>query len=97
MIHNSAFPYPVNTIPHTTVHVGRLTEIAEILIPYFFHCRISSLKCGHFFGFSCIEKWLSSAGGDDCPNCNEKASKNDIRQHYVSNLHGHNGKIHGNR
>ena len=75
----------------------RLTEIAEILIPYFFHCRISSLKCGHFFGFSCIEKWLSSAGGDDCPNCNEKASKNDIRQHYVSNLHGRNGKIHGNR
>ena len=24
--------------------------------------RISSLKCGHFFGLSCIEKWLNSTG-----------------------------------
>ena len=47
--------------------------------------RISSLKCGHFFGRSCIEKWLRSSG-DDCPNCNEKATKKDVRLHYVARL-----------
>lgn len=48
--------------------------------------RISSLKCGHFFGLSCIEKWLNSTGGNDCPTCNEKANKKDIRNHYVAKL-----------
>ena len=48
--------------------------------------RISSLKCGHFFGFSCIEKWLNSTGGNDCPSCNEKANKRDIRHHYIHKL-----------
>ena len=48
--------------------------------------RISSLKCGHFFGLSCIEKWLNSTGGNDCPTCNEKATKRDIRHHYVAQL-----------
>lgn len=48
--------------------------------------RISSLKCGHFFGLSCIEKWLNSTGGNDCPTCNEKAAKKDIRHHYVATL-----------
>ena len=48
--------------------------------------RISSLKCGHFFGFACIEKWLNSTGGNDCPTCNEKATKRDIRHHYVAQL-----------
>merc|ERR1719369_2457766 len=47
--------------------------------------RIASLKCGHFFGQSCIEKWLRSSG-DDCPNCNEKATKRDVRLHYVARL-----------
>ena len=48
--------------------------------------RIASLKCGHFFGFSCIEKWLNSTGGNDCPTCNEKATKRDIRPHYIHKL-----------
>lgn len=48
--------------------------------------RIASLKCGHFFGLSCIEKWLRTTGANDCPNCNEKATKKDIRSHYVSRL-----------
>jgi len=47
--------------------------------------RIASLKCGHFFGRSCIERWLRSSG-DDCPNCNEKAHKRDVRLHYVARL-----------
>ena len=48
--------------------------------------RISSLKCGHFFGLACIEKWLRTTGASDCPNCNEKATKKDIRSHYVARL-----------
>ncbi|XP_040583417.1 E3 ubiquitin-protein ligase rfwd3.L [Lepeophtheirus salmonis] len=46
--------------------------------------RIASLRCGHFFGFICIEKWLRN--GKACPNCNEKANKKDIRSHYVAKL-----------
>lgn len=47
--------------------------------------RIASLKCGHFFGLSCIEKWLKG-GKNGCPNCNEKSSKKDLRVHYVVKL-----------
>ena len=47
--------------------------------------RISSLKCGHFFGFSCIDKWLRGSG-NACPNCNEKNTKKDIRVHFVAKL-----------
>jgi len=47
--------------------------------------RIVSLKCGHFFGNSCIEKWLRG-GGTSCPNCKGKSTKKDIRIHYVTKL-----------
>ena len=47
--------------------------------------RIASLRCGHFFGYSCIEKWLRGSG-NSCPNCNEKNTKKDIRVHFVSRL-----------
>ena len=47
--------------------------------------RISSLKCGHFFGYSCIEKWLRGSG-KSCPNCNEKSTQKDIRVHFVAKL-----------
>lgn len=46
--------------------------------------RIASLRCGHFFGYSCIEKWLKAS--TTCPNCNEKAQKGHIRIHYISSL-----------
>jgi len=29
-------------------------------------------------GCSCIEKWLKSAGGGKCPQCNHKAKKSEI-------------------
>eukprot|EP00039_Didymoeca_costata_P000772 m.47214 g.47214 ORF g.47214 m.47214 type:complete len:837 (-) comp10465_c0_seq1:19-2529(-) len=40
--------------------------------------RVSSLKCGHLYGKSCIEKWLKGKG-ERCPQCNAKAKKADIR------------------
>lgn len=49
--------------------------------------RISSLRCGHFFGHACIERWLKGGGSNgSCPTCNEKANKRDVRVHYVARL-----------
>ncbi|XP_071955121.1 E3 ubiquitin-protein ligase rfwd3.S-like [Antedon mediterranea] len=47
--------------------------------------RVASLKCGHVFGQSCIEKWLKGNNGK-CPQCNAKAKKGDIRVLYVKAL-----------
>ncbi|XP_077978822.1 E3 ubiquitin-protein ligase rfwd3.L-like [Glandiceps talaboti] len=44
--------------------------------------RLASLKCGHLFGQSCIEKWLKGHGGK-CPQCNAKAKKSEIRVIYA--------------
>lgn len=40
--------------------------------------RPACLKCGHLFGFMCIDKWLRG-NGEKCPQCNAKAKRNDIR------------------
>ncbi|XP_013408860.1 E3 ubiquitin-protein ligase RFWD3 [Lingula anatina] len=47
--------------------------------------RLASLKCGHLFGHSCIDKWLKGQGGK-CPQCNAKAKKADIRIIYARAL-----------
>ncbi|XP_072018015.1 E3 ubiquitin-protein ligase rfwd3.S-like [Amphiura filiformis] len=47
--------------------------------------RLASLRCGHLFGQSCIEKWLKGQGGK-CPQCNSKAKKADIRVIYAKTL-----------
>ncbi|XP_052215341.1 E3 ubiquitin-protein ligase RFWD3-like isoform X2 [Dreissena polymorpha] len=47
--------------------------------------RLSSLKCGHLFGQSCIEKWLRGQGGK-CPQCNDKAKRQDIRVLYAKSI-----------
>ncbi|XP_063237486.1 E3 ubiquitin-protein ligase RFWD3-like isoform X2 [Bacillus rossius redtenbacheri] len=44
--------------------------------------RLVSLKCGHLFGLSCIERWLTTGCGAQqrrCPQCNKKASRADVR------------------
>ncbi|KAJ9585898.1 hypothetical protein L9F63_020461, partial [Diploptera punctata] len=51
--------------------------------------RLSSLRCGHLFGHSCITRWLQvgcSTGQRRCPQCNKKASVKDIRLHYARKL-----------
>lgn len=47
--------------------------------------RLASLRCGHLFGQSCIEKWLKGQGGK-CPQCNCKAKRQDIRVLYAKSL-----------
>ena len=51
--------------------------------------RLSSLKCGHLFGHSCILRWLQVGcppGKKRCPQCNKKAFVKDIRLHYARKL-----------
>ncbi|KAL5007256.1 hypothetical protein ScPMuIL_016062 [Solemya velum] len=47
--------------------------------------RLVSLKCGHLFGHSCIDKWLRGQGGK-CPQCNAKAHRKDIRFLYAKTI-----------
>lgn len=51
--------------------------------------RLCSLRCGHLFGYSCIQRWLQTgcnAGARRCPQCNHKAAVKDIRVLYVRKL-----------
>lgn len=47
--------------------------------------RLVSLKCGHLYGQSCIEKWLKGQPAK-CPQCNASARKSDIRHIYAQKL-----------
>lgn len=45
--------------------------------------RLASVKCGHFFGYSCIARWIRSEGRNAvCPTCKSKATMKDVRKHY---------------
>jgi len=48
--------------------------------------RLCSLKCGHLFGFSCVERWLSGRQNKSCPTCNARAKKSDIRGIYATTV-----------
>lgn len=49
--------------------------------------RPSALRCGHLFGFTCIQRWIKSAGtAAKCPQCNKKAKRSDIVKLYVTKL-----------
>uniref|UniRef100_A0A8L8KX87 RING-type domain-containing protein n=1 Tax=Heligmosomoides polygyrus TaxID=6339 RepID=A0A8L8KX87_HELPZ len=44
---------------------------------------LASVKCGHFFGYSCIARWIRSEGRNAvCPTCKSKATMKDVRKHY---------------
>ncbi|XP_057839336.1 uncharacterized protein LOC131049309 isoform X2 [Cryptomeria japonica] len=48
--------------------------------------QICSLACGHYFGRSCIRKWLEQnrvTNSRKCPLCFKKAKLRDIRLHYL--------------
>ncbi|RCN50781.1 zinc finger, C3HC4 type [Ancylostoma caninum] len=47
--------------------------------------RLASVKCGHFFGYSCIARWIRSEGRNAvCPTCKAKATIKDVRKHYTN-------------
>ncbi|KAJ6666198.1 hypothetical protein lerEdw1_001103 [Lerista edwardsae] len=47
--------------------------------------RLAALRCGHLFGYSCIERWLKGQAGK-CPQCNKKAKRSDIVVLYARTL-----------
>ncbi|CAG6019486.1 unnamed protein product [Menidia menidia] len=49
--------------------------------------RLSALRCGHLFGFTCIQRWLKAQGSaGKCPQCNKKAKRTDIVLLYAPKL-----------
>ncbi|XP_061631026.1 E3 ubiquitin-protein ligase RFWD3 isoform X2 [Phyllopteryx taeniolatus] len=49
--------------------------------------RIAALRCGHLFGFTCIQRWLTSQrSAAKCPQCNKKAKRSDILLLYAPKL-----------
>ncbi|KAK5927387.1 hypothetical protein CgunFtcFv8_012550 [Champsocephalus gunnari] len=49
--------------------------------------RLSALRCGHLFGFTCITRWLKAQGSAaKCPQCNKKAKRSDIVLLYAPKL-----------
>ncbi|XP_036391186.1 E3 ubiquitin-protein ligase RFWD3 [Megalops cyprinoides] len=47
--------------------------------------RLATLRCGHLFGFTCIDRWLRGQGAK-CPQCNKKAKRTDIVMLYARKL-----------
>ncbi|XP_010157310.1 PREDICTED: E3 ubiquitin-protein ligase RFWD3-like, partial [Eurypyga helias] len=47
--------------------------------------RLSALRCGHLFGYTCIDRWLKGQAGK-CPQCNKKAKRSDIVILYARTL-----------
>ncbi|XP_068459270.1 E3 ubiquitin-protein ligase rfwd3.S [Clinocottus analis] len=49
--------------------------------------RLSALRCGHLFGFTCIQRWVKAQGPSaKCPQCNKKAKRSDIVLLYAPKL-----------
>ncbi|KAM6972961.1 E3 ubiquitin-protein ligase rfwd3.S [Aplochiton taeniatus] len=49
--------------------------------------RLATLRCGHLFGYNCINKWVKSQGQSaKCPQCNKKAKRSDIVLLYARKL-----------
>ncbi|XP_075796791.1 E3 ubiquitin-protein ligase RFWD3 isoform X1 [Pelodiscus sinensis] len=47
--------------------------------------RLSALRCGHLFGYTCIVRWLKGQAGK-CPQCNKKAKRSDVVVLYARTL-----------
>ncbi|XP_065305534.1 E3 ubiquitin-protein ligase rfwd3.S-like isoform X2 [Dermacentor albipictus] len=47
--------------------------------------RLASLKCGHLYGLSCIERWVRGQRAK-CPQCNAPARRVDIRPIFAQKL-----------
>lgn len=49
--------------------------------------RLAALRCGHLFGYTCIQRWLKAQSpAAKCPQCNKKAKRSDIVLLYAPKL-----------
>lgn len=49
--------------------------------------RLAALRCGHLFGYTCIQRWLKAQSPSaKCPQCNKKAKRSDIVLLYAPKL-----------
>lgn len=51
--------------------------------------RVVSLRCGHFFGESCIKRWIRANANKKvgaCPECKAVAKIYDVRKHFARKL-----------
>lgn len=48
--------------------------------------RIVSLKCGHIFGKSCIEKWMQTVRPAHCPFCFSACRKPHLRELFITSV-----------
>ncbi|KAJ8925131.1 hypothetical protein NQ315_001313 [Exocentrus adspersus] len=48
--------------------------------------RICALKCGHLFGYKCVNRWLESQQKKSCPTCKKRVNRNDLRYIYAKKL-----------
>ncbi|XP_071393539.1 E3 ubiquitin-protein ligase rfwd3.S-like, partial [Centroberyx affinis] len=49
--------------------------------------RLATLRCGHLFGHTCIDRWLRGQGhAAKCPQCNKKAKRSDVVLLYAPKL-----------
>lgn len=48
--------------------------------------RICSLKCGHLFGFKCVNRWLQTESNKSCPTCKMQVRNGDLRYIYAKKL-----------
>ncbi|XP_019713221.1 E3 ubiquitin-protein ligase RFWD3 isoform X2 [Hippocampus comes] len=57
--------------------------------------RVAALRCGHLFGFTCIQRWLmSQRSAAKCPQCNKKAKRSDIVLLYAPKLRAMDNSAH---
>ncbi|GJX53658.1 zinc finger, RING/FYVE/PHD-type containing protein [Tanacetum coccineum] len=48
--------------------------------------QMSSLPCGHMFGFSCLKKWIDDRPSDKCPQCYQNFSLESVIHLYAPRL-----------
>ncbi|KAK4536106.1 hypothetical protein CDCA_CDCA07G2131 [Cyanidium caldarium] len=67
----------------TAAHCSVCFEVWSTSGPH----QLCCLRCGHMFGWSCLERWLRQqrrAAERSCPQCKQRASLADVRLLYVS-------------
>lgn len=48
--------------------------------------RVCALKCGHLFGYKCVNRWLDSQQKKSCPTCKKRVNRSDLRYIYAKKL-----------